>query len=97
MDFEFTNRGFGIAKFKDRNGVKCSLQESSIATESCIWLGCDEHGAVQFTPYAKPSWKLYPIPDDVNINTRMHLTQEQVAELLPALIHFAEHGELPSG
>lgn len=26
---------------------------------------------------------------------RMHLTQSQVAELLPGLHHFAEHGTLP--
>lgn len=28
--------------------------------------------------------------------TRMHLTQEQVRELLPMLTHFAEHGTLPT-
>jgi len=29
-------------------------------------------------------------------NDRMHLTQEQVGELLPLLQHFVEHGELPT-
>ncbi len=28
-------------------------------------------------------------------NTRMHLTQEMVQNLLPLLLHFAETGELP--
>lgn len=27
---------------------------------------------------------------------RMHLTQDQVKALLPALQHFAEHGEMPT-
>lgn len=38
-----TERGFRRMDFKDRNGESCSIQESSIATESCLWLGCD-HG-----------------------------------------------------
>lgn len=29
--------------------------------------------------------------------TRMHLTREQVAALLPALQHFVDHGALPTG
>lgn len=35
-------------------------------------------------------------PDsDINIPDRMHLNQEQVKKLLPALKYFAKHGELP--
>lgn len=37
---DHTERGFGIyAKFTDRNGGKFTVQESSIATESCVWVG----------------------------------------------------------
>lgn len=41
MNIERTQRGFAIAKFTDRYGNSCSIQESSIATEACIWLGVD--------------------------------------------------------
>ena len=34
-----TQRGFRYIRFDDRYGSKCSLQESSLATEHCIWLG----------------------------------------------------------
>lgn len=42
-DFEFkpTSRGFILCEFHDRYGAKCSVQESSLATESCLWLGVD--------------------------------------------------------
>lgn len=38
-----TERGFAFGKFKDRYGVECSLQKSSLATEDCIWLGVHEN------------------------------------------------------
>lgn len=77
MDFEHTERGFLRSEFTDRYRQKCSLQESSLATEACIWLGCFEDME------GKPS-------------SRMHLTQDMVNQLLPALTHFAEHGQLPT-
>ena len=44
-DFELvrTQRGFALAEFKDRYDTKCSIQESSIATEYCLWLGVDDY------------------------------------------------------
>jgi len=39
-------------------------------------------------------WVTYPIPADVQLTTRMHLTQDQVQDLLPILQYFAEHGVL---
>jgi hypothetical protein len=52
-----TSRGLLIGEFEDRYGKKCSVQESSLATESCIWLGVDvnadgqdvEHGRMHLT------------------------------------------------
>lgn len=37
-----TERGFGRYEFTDRYGSKCSLQESSLAEEACVWLGVDK-------------------------------------------------------
>ncbi|MNH47331.1 hypothetical protein D3C79_1105140 [compost metagenome] len=39
-------------------------------------------------------WVPYPIPDQVLLTTRMHLSREQVAALLPILQRFATTGEV---
>jgi hypothetical protein len=88
-----TQRGFGLIEFKDQNGEDCSLQESSSGMERRIWLGCDNIGLKQLIPGR--GWINVEL-DEKNClaNTRMHLNQKQVAELLPALQYFVEHGEL---
>lgn len=93
-----TERGFALTKFTDRYDVPCSLQESSLACEPCIWFGADEIGLKRFEPDG--GWidiELEDAPGGVTYqaNTRMHLTQEMVRDLLPALQHFAETGNLP--
>jgi len=108
MNIEYTQRGFALAKFEDRNGLKCSLQKSSLATEDAIWFGVDDAEPVIMARDAirmglKPveggekdnGWVPFEIPKEVLLHTRMHLTQDQVKALLPALQHFAETGELP--
>lgn len=42
MQIEQTSRGFAIVKWRDRYQTECSLQESSLASEDCIWLGAGE-------------------------------------------------------
>lgn len=105
MESTKTNRGFGLILFTDRYGTKCSLQESSLASERAIWFGVDDaepkvlaseaaqHGvATEETT----GWVPYPIPEQVLLTTRMHLTQKQVKGLLPLLQHFAKTGALPT-
>lgn len=41
MKFIHTPRGFLVSHFDDLNGESCSLQQSSLANEEAIWLGCD--------------------------------------------------------
>lgn len=103
-----TGRGFALAEFVDRNGVKCSLQKSSIATEDAIWLGCDDENPRVMV--AGKGWQpvayavAEPEPDnlvtidakEMLVNTRMHLTREQVAALLPLLQGFVDCGEVPA-
>lgn len=99
MEVEFTSRGFGKVSFSDCNGVECSLQESSLATDNAIWLGANKIGLKYFKAF-QGGWKDMPEVDEFRINehysanTRMHLTQEQVKKLLPFLIHFAETGNI---
>lgn len=104
MKTEYNQRGFAHIDFKDRYGLKCSIQKSSLAFEDAIWLGVDDAEprimAADAARYGLDEgdgtgWVKFPIPEAVLLSTRMHLTQEQVIALLPVLTHFAETGELP--
>ena len=88
-----TDRGFVIAEFTDRSDVACNLQESSLATEAAIWFGCRDPNPQHMAP--GQGWQPILLPPDSLCNTRMHLTQDMVRQLLPALQHFADHGSLP--
>ncbi len=98
-----TARGFRLDEFTDRYGEKCSLQKSSLASEAAIWFGTEgrvcrmgPNGWEEFAPeefgqaFGNPG-----LENQVLVKSRMHLTQDMVRELLPALQHFAETGELP--
>lgn len=104
MKIERTNRGFAIVNFIDRYGAECSLQKSSLATEDAIWFGVND-AKPQILASTAPSlgidthgvhtgWVDYPIPEDVHLTTRMHLTREQVQDLLPLLQRFVATGKL---
>lgn len=92
IEVKHTPRGFAVAEFKDHYGVKCSVQKSSLATENAIWIGCDE--ADPRVLVQGQGWKPYAVPEDVLLNTRMHLTQAEVAKLLPVLQRFVDTGEV---
>lgn len=87
-----TGRGFEIGHFVDRYDVKCSIQKSSLATEDAIWIGPD-HPDPKILIEGK-GWQPAKLPDGCITNTLMHLTREQVIELLPLLTRFAETGDL---
>ena len=92
MELGNTGRGFSIAKFKDRSGLKCRLQKSSLATEDCIWLGVAEDKISRLLP--NKGWEDVELDGEVLIHNCMELTQEHVRELLPYLIKLAETGDL---
>ena len=103
MELGKTERGFAIGEFVDRHGAKCSLQKSSLATEDAIWLGINDADPQIMASDAKKlgvstdeshGWIKFKIPKEVFLSTRMHLTQDMVKQLLPALIKFAETGEI---
>ena len=105
MKVKTTARGFAYYEFVDDNGQKCSLQKSSSALEDKIWLGIDDAKIMEFYPYLREtdeSW--FEIPkEEVEAklkhrpqnkihykNQRMHLTVNQVKELLPILQRFVD-------
>jgi len=97
MKRDVTVRGFGVYNFNDYYDSECSIQKSSLATVDAIWLGVDDPDPrimASKVMEGGTGWVKYPIPEDVNINTRMHLTQQQVKDLLPILEKFAETGEI---
>lgn len=94
-----TNRGFIVIKFKDANGIECSIQKSSSALSDKIWLGANKIGLQEFR--TGEGWKdRNEFDDDHSIehhfiaNNRMHLTRKQVKKLLPILQKFVETGEI---
>lgn len=93
---EKTDSGFEIISFKDYYDKECSIQQSSLATESCIWLGMNETKPIilckdaqkigMIKDVANPvGWMDYPVPKEVFIPTRMHLTKKQVKALVTHL------------
>lgn len=79
-----TGRGFGLITFSDRYQQVCSLQDSSLATEPAIWLGVSATGPILDGPNGQKN---------EDVNSRMHLTQAMVKQLLPYLQEFANTGE----
>lgn len=104
---EKTSRGFAYMAFDDLHGNSCSIQKSSLAELDCIWFGIDNANPQIMARHAirlglKPEeggekdngWVPYSIPEEVSLNTRMHLSREQVKALLPILKKFVKTGEL---
>lgn len=104
IEFGDTQRGFRKGTFIDRYGEKCSIQKSSLASEDAIWLGIEnanpqimQSDAVRLGLSQEPNpvgWMPFPVPKEVVMSTRMHLTQEQVKELIPILQKFVDTGEI---
>jgi hypothetical protein len=94
MQISNTQRGFSVGKFTDTFGNQCSLQKSSSAMEDKIWLGIDNPKLVVFENKNKGKYLEVEMPENFDVNARMHLNQEQVAALLPYLQKFVETGEL---
>lgn len=98
IEIRLTHRGFAIGEFADMNGVSCSIQKSSLASEEALWLGVNDPEPkimASQTPEGGNGWVPYPLPDGVSCTTRMHLTKEQAAALIPLLQYFVMAGNLP--
>jgi hypothetical protein len=98
-----TGRGFALLEFSDLYGARCNAQLSRLVEPEAIWLGVEgaepqimASQAAAFGVETKETvgWVPYPIPDQVLLTTRMHLSREQVAVLLPILQRFASTGEV---
>jgi hypothetical protein len=43
MVLTHTPRGFALLTFYDAYGARCSLQQSSLATDEAVWFGLDDY------------------------------------------------------
>lgn len=105
MEINRNARGFSYTEFTDLYGKKCSIQNSSLSTQDAIWFGIDDAspqimsrdaiklGLRQETFDERDNgWVNFEVPKEVLMHTRMHLSREQVVELLPVLQQFVETG-----
>ena len=99
---EKTSRSFVLLKFKDDYDVDCSLQESSLV-EPHIWLGvhkadpqimCQDAISLGIPTKDTVGWQKYEVPEQVFINTRMHLNRKQAKQLARKLSYFARTGKI---
>lgn len=93
---QYTGRGFEIILFEDRYKTPCSLQVSSLADyakpgTSALFLGTEDAEPKVLASEAyklgietdtQVGWVPYPIPAEVSLTTRAHLSREQVAALI---------------
>lgn len=92
-----TIRGFDILHFHDDNEELCDIQQSSTADKSRIWLGVHNAKAeilASKTKQGGTGWVSYPIPEDVMITHRMHLSRKQFISLAFKLLKFGLFGKL---
>ena len=102
MNVKRTDRGFERVNFEDAYGKECSLQASSAIGDyddsvdrpgtSFVWLGINE--PVPRVMSAGEGWKDLPLPEGVLLAGRMHLSREQVQELLVHLTAWLATGSL---
>ena len=99
---EYTSRGFALIKFEDDYRNRCSLQESSVIPH--LWLGIDDaYPQILASDAARlgvetdktTGWVPYPIPEEVQLSTRMHLTPDQALALGKALVQWGSSGGFP--
>lgn len=94
MNLERNQRGFEYGKFKDSYNNECSIQKSSSAMDDFIWLGIDKPKLTVFEDENMGKYIKTILPKNWIVDSRMHLSREQVAKLLPILQKFVDTGEL---
>lgn len=92
LRFNHNARGFSCGEFLDRYGAKCSVQDSSIATEDCFWLGIDDADPKVLEP--GKGWQPLALPGSALLTTRMHVNRRLARRLLVVLRRFLETGSV---
>lgn len=91
MKLDKTSRGFPVLTFRDRYDAECSMQVSSLATESCVWLGMDNPTIMR---------GVMPLPKEeaeagqLRALGRMHVDRRLATDLVAVLAHWLAHDEI---
>lgn len=101
------DRGFAFYEFKDMYGTECKLLKSSAALTDAIWLGVKDAEPMimvsdaiklglpsELYSHRKGGWMKYPIPQEVSLNTQMHLSRPMAQRLIEVLQQFVDTGEI---
>lgn len=103
-EVSYNGRGFRFYNFKDGNGLDCSIQKSSAAEDDMLWIGvndadpkilCSDAINIGVDCDKVCGYIKFPIPGEVSLNTRMHITRDQAKQIAGMLMHFHETGNLP--
>lgn len=94
LKVKHTQRGFAYVDLVDGYGNAGTIQKSSAIDPPSIWLGVDDPKISVFDQNGDGKWTDIELPEGALIQSRLHLTQEQVKQMLPFLQKFAETGEL---
>lgn len=103
-EYAVTTRGFGYVKFTDVYDLRCSIQQNSMLSGDRLWLGIDDPKPQIMASDARAlgyptrgvqqGWVTFDLPNEVLMQTRMHLDKEQVRGLITRLQHWVDTGEL---
>lgn len=86
------DRGLNGFIFQDTYGEECSITESTYAEQPRIWLGINK--VEPKICVLEKGFVPYKIPEDVLLNSRMHINQEQAKMLINILEKFVKEGKL---
>lgn len=89
-------RGFKVIEFKDIYENELSIQESPNDKNSLLLNINDNNPSIMKSDPIDNTeeWIDYSIPEDTYVNIRIHLSKEQIKELIPILQRFVDTGEL---
>jgi len=96
MKKELTPKGVEYVDFTDSHKEECTLRKCYLPDNEDkigIALGIKDPKVYIFN---KDTWEWddHPIPEKVKVETQIHLTREQVKELLPYLQYFVATGNI---
>jgi len=83
--------------FTDWSGTKCELADTRLVNEPTIWLGvldADPRIRASIVMAEGIGYVKYPLHEEVQLTTRMHLSRQNVVDLWPHLLRFIETGSI---
>ena len=88
------NRGLKVIEFRDICDIEFSIKKCPNELLQ-ININDSEPSILKYDPDDnREEWIDYSIPEDTYVNIKIHLSKEQVKEIIPILCNYAYTGEL---